>query len=218
MSDISKNPYESPKIRNNPQIKLLKKNARKRSLLENLESDSTYQDLDEILSSVVEENLLNEDRSVSHLKGKYERFWFDRTRNVINKDILLIQANGSVVIRSAKNMYYGEAHYFLNSQLQLDISSQNDELRIGLTMLGYVGRHEINDIRCLHILSLSSDADLCPVVNYEILVPVLQADILTLPQIIEVDSLEFMKLTHRYPELYPGLQRRHTSAPARVDW
>lgn len=218
MPDTSKNPHESPNIRNNPQIKLLKKNARKRSLLENLESDSTYQDLDEILSGVVENSLMNEDRSVGHLKGKYERFWFDRTRNVIHKDVLIIQANGSVVIRSAKNIYYGEAYYFLNSQLQLDIYSQNDELRIGLTMLGYVGRHEINDIRCVHILSLSSDADLSPVANYEILVPVLQIDTLTLPQIIEIDSLEFMKLTHRYPELYPGLQRRHTSAPARVDW
>ena len=218
MPDISKNSHESPNIRNNPQIKLLKKNARKRSLLENLESDSTYQDLDEILSGVVDDSLPSENRSVGHLQGKYERFWFDRTRNVIHKDILIVQANGRVVIRSAKNMYYGEAYYILNSQLQFDIYSQNDELRIGLTMLGYVGRHEITDIRCVHILSLSSDADLSPVVNYEILVPVLQFETLMLPQIIEVDSLEFMKLAHRYPELYPSLQRRHTSAPARVDW
>lgn len=218
MSDISRNPHESPKIRNNPQIKLLKKNSRKRSLLENLESDSTYQDLEEILSGVVTDNLLNEDKSISHLKGKYERFWLDRTKNVIHKDILLIQANGSVVIRSVKNIYYGEGCYFLNSQLQLDIYSQNEELRIGLTMLGYVGRHEISDIRCVHILSLSSDSDLSPMVNYEILIPVLQSDVVTLPQIIEIDSMEFMKITHRYPELLNSLKRRHTSAPARVDW
>ena len=218
MQDISKTSQESPKIRNNPKIKLLKKNARQRSLLENLESDSTYQNLDEIIAGIGEDTLLNEDKSVYHLKGKYERFWLDRTKNVLHKDILIIQADGNVVVRSTKNIYYGEAHYFLNSQLQLDIFSQNDELRIGLTMLAYVGRHDISDIRCIHALSLSSDSDLNPVVNYEIIVPLLKHDASTLPQIIAVDSLEFMKLTHRYPKLYPGLQRRHTSAPARVDW
>jgi hypothetical protein len=218
MLNDSRNQHEATKIRNHPKIKLLKKNARKRSLLENLESDTTYQDLDEIMSGIVEENLLSEDRSISHLKGKYERFWFEQTKNVIHKDILLIQSNGGVVIRSVKNIYYGEASYLLNSQLQLDIYSQNEELRIGLMMLAYVGRHEISTIRCVHALSLSSDANLNPVVHYEILVPVLQADVIALPQIIEIDSLEFMKLTHRYPELYPSLQRRHTSAPTKVDW
>ncbi|MPR32293.1 hypothetical protein [Salmonirosea aquatica] len=218
MPDISKKNRESPKIRNNPKIKLLKKNARQRSLLENLESDNTYQDLEEIMAGISEDTLLTEDKSVYHLKGKYERYWLDRTKNILHKDILIIQPNGNVVIRSPRNIYHGEAYYFLNSQLQLDIYLQNDELRIGLTLLGYVGRHDIKDIRCIHVLSLSSDPDLNPVVNYEILVPALQLDVITLPQLIEVDSLEFMKLTHRYPELYPGLQRRHTSAPARVDW
>lgn len=90
----------------------------------------------------------------------------------------------------------------------LNLSVHNDELPIAMPLLAYVGRHEIEDIECLHALSLSSGADFGPTVENEILVPVMGHGGLLLPQMIEKDSLEFMKLTHRYPELYSTLQKK----------
>ncbi len=170
------------------------------------------------MGSVTVDTLLDANARINHLQGKYERFWLERSRNLIHKDILLIRPNGSVVIKSLKRIFHGEAHYLLNSLLQLNISTQNDELPIALTLLAYVGRHEIEDIECLHTLSLSSGPDFGPTVDSEILIPVLGHDGLLLPQVIEKDSLEFLKLTHHYPELYSALQRKITSAPAKVIW
>ena len=218
MTESTENPREPRKIRNNPKIKLLKKNARQRSLLENFETEPPYDDLEEIMESVPMDTLLDANATISHLQGKYERFWLERSRNIIHKDILLIRPNGKVVIKSLKKIFQGEAHYLLNSLLQLNITTQNDELPIALTLLAYVGRHEIEDIECLHALSLSSGPDLGPTVDSEILVPILEHDGLLLPQMIEKDSLEFLKLTHHYPELYSTLQRKITSAPAKVIW
>ncbi len=78
--------------------------------------------------------------------------------------------------------------------------------------------HEIVDIECPHAISLLSDPDFDPTVDSEILVRVLEHDGLLLPQVIEKDSLEFLKLTHHYPELYHTLQRKITSASAKVIW
>ena len=218
MTESTDHSIEPKKIRNNPKIKLLKKNARQRSLLENFETESSYDDLEEIMESATVDTLLDADARINHLQGRYERFWLERSRNVIHKDILLIRPNGNVIIKSLKKIFHGEAHYLLNSLLQLNISIQNDELPIAMTLLAYVGRHEIEDIECLHVLSLSSGPDFGPTVDSEILVPVLEHDGLLLPQVIENESLEFLKLTHRYPELYHILQRKITSAPAKVIW
>ncbi len=218
MSESTNNPIGPKRIGNDPQIKLLKKNARQRSLLENFEAESTFDDLEKIMGSVTADTLLDADPKIDHLQGKYERFWLDRNRHVVHKDILLIRPNGKVVIKSLKKIYHGEAHYLLNSLLQITITTQNDELPIALTLLAYVGRHEMEDIECLHALSLSSGPDFGPTVENEILIPVVDHDGLLLPQMIENESLEFLKLTHRYPELYPTLQRKITSAPAKVIW
>ena len=218
MPESTQNSLGPKKIRNNPKIKLLKKNARQRSLLENFETESPYDDLEEIMGSVTVDTLLDADATINHLQGKYERFWLEPSRGIIHKDILLIRPNGQVVIKSLKKIYHGEAKYLLNSLLQLNISTQNDDLRIAMTLLAFVGRHEREDIECLRALSLSSGPDLGPAINSEILVPILEHDGLILPQAIEYESLEFLKLTHRYPELYPALQKKITSAPAKVIW
>ena len=218
MPESTNNSLRPQKISSNPKIKLLKKNARKRSSLENFETNSSYGDLEEIMNSVTVDTLLDTDAKINHLQGRYERFWLEYSKKIIHKDILLIRPNGSVIIKSLKRIYHGEAHYLLNSLLQINITTLNDELPIALTVLAYIGRHEIENIECLHALSLSSGPDFSPTISTEVLVPVLEHDGLILPQVIEAESLEFLKLTHRYPELYPTLQRKITSAPAKVIW
>lgn len=219
MSDSKEKNGESSEIKNNPKIKLLKKNARKRSLLENLESDYSVQDLDELLKNeVVDEEILIEDKNLLHLKGKYERFWLDRPKNIIHKEIVVIQPNGKVIIKAPKSIYNGVARYLLNSLLQINIDTLNDEHDIALTILAYVGRHEFHDISCLHSYSLSASFDNSPVVNYEILVPITHSDTLNVPQIIGIDSTEFSKLKFRYPELYNCLKRVNAVPPSKVEW
>jgi hypothetical protein len=218
MNDSTNFPIDAPKIRNNPQIKLLKKNARQRSLLENLE-DESFHDLDELMGSAAQEDhILDENKDIRHLKGKFERFRLDRSKRLIYKDILVIQPNGKVIIRSSRNMYFGEARYLLNSMLQINVSTLNEEQEIPLTLLSYVGRYEFQEISCLHTLCLTASPDNQPVSHYELLVPILNNDLYIVPQMIDVDSLEFMKLRHRYPELYNNLLRPLTSLPSKVEW
>lgn len=218
MAHFSKKSISPNKIGNDPKIKLLKKNARQRSPLNNLESQNSFQDLDKIMGSVVDNILLNENHALRHLRGKYERFTLDKGRNLIHKDILVIQPNGKVVLRTTKSIFQGEARYILNTLLQINIEKQNNELPIALTMLAYVGRYEIQDIRCLHALTITSAPDHSPISNYEILVPVIDNNAVTVPLNVEVDSLDFVKLKHRYPELYPCLLRKLSSTPSKVDW
>lgn len=218
MSDFTKYSHDSPGIRNNPKIKLLKKNARQRSLLENLEAEA-FHDLDELMgSAIMEDHILEENKDIRHLRGKYERFWLDKSKSIIHKDIVVIQPNGKAIIRASKNMYFGEARYLLNSMLQLNVTTLNEEQEIPLTLLMYVGRYEFHEIACLHALCLTSSQDNQPVCNYEILVPLTKNDIMTVPQVIDVDSLEFVKLKQRYPEIYNCLLRRLTSVPSKVEW
>jgi hypothetical protein len=218
MTHFSKKPIDQSKIGNHPKIKLLKKNARQRSPIINLESQTSFQDLDKIMGSVVDNILLNENHALRHLRGKYERFTLNKGRNLIHKDILVIQPNGKIVLRTTKSIFHGEARYILNALLQINIENQNNELPIALTMLAYVGRYEIQDIKCLHTLTMTSAADHSPVSNYEILVPVVDNNAVTVPLNVEIDSLDFVKLKHRYPELYPCLLRRLNSTPSKVDW
>lgn len=218
MTHYSKKPVEKNKIGSDPKIKLLKKNARQRSPLHNLESQTSFQDLDKIMGSVVEDILVNENHILRHLRGKYERFTLDKGRNLIHKDILVVQPNGKVVLRTTKSTLYGEARYILNTLLQINFETENNELPIAMTMLAYVGRYEFQDIKCLHTLSITSAPDHSPVSNYEILVPVIDNNAVTVPLNVEVDSLDFVKLKHRYPELYPCLLRRVHSTPSKVDW
>lgn len=219
MSDSPKNHVEVSDIKINPKIKLLKKNARKRSLLENLESESTFKDLDELLGSTAqEEHILEENKEILHLKGKYEHYWLDRKKNLIHKEILVIQPNGKVILRAMKNMYFGEARFVLNSMLQINMQSLNEELQVPLTLLAYVGRHEIDDIACLHALCLQADPDNAPVCSYNLLVPIPKTTTYSIAQVIDVDSIEFVKLRHRYPELYNCLLRRAPAYPTKIDW
>ncbi|TDB64615.1 hypothetical protein [Arundinibacter roseus] len=218
MADSTNGPKSSDKIRDNPKIKLLKKNARPRSLLENLGSDAAFQDLDRIMEKASENTLLEERKDIRHLRGKYERYWLDRAKNTIHKDILIIQPSGKVVIRSVNNIYYGDSRYLLNSLLQLNINSQNEEIEVAINLLAYVGLYDISDIKCLHVLTLLSGPDHTPMTRYEVLVPIIQNDLITIPQIIENDSLEYVKLKHRHPELLVNLERRITTPPSRVEW
>ncbi len=219
MSHINQNPNESHEIANNPKIKLLKKNAKKRSLLENLEQDSLFNDLDELMTSGrVEEDILIENKNILHLKGKYERYWLDKSKHTIHKEILVIFPTGKVIIKAIKNIYFGEARYILNSLLQINIDSLNEEEDMALTILTFVGRHDFNDINCLHAFSLSASFDNTPISSYEILVPITSKDGKAIPQIFEVESTEFVKLKFRYPELYNCLNKVNFSPPPKVDW
>jgi hypothetical protein len=219
MNDSSKYSGDKSEIKINPKIKLLKKNARKRSLLENLESESTFQDLDELLGSVSqEEHILDEDKEIQHLKGKYEHYWLDRKKNVIHKEIVVIQPTGKVVLRAMKNMYFGTARFLLNSMLQINMQTLNEETPVPFTLLAYVGRHDLEDISCLHALCLQADPDNAPVCSYNLLVPIPKTTTHSVAQIIDVDSIEFVKLKHRYPELYNCLLRRAPSQATKVDW
>ncbi|MBU1821497.1 MAG: hypothetical protein KKG00_08305 [Bacteroidetes bacterium] len=219
MNESSKYVGEPLGLKTNSKIKLLKKNARKRSLLENLESESAFQDLDELLGSVAqEEHILEEDKDIQHLKGKYEHYWLDRKKNLIYKEILVIQPNGKVILRAMKNMYFGEARFLLNSMLQINMQSLNEEVPIPFTLLAYVGRHQIDAISCLHALCLQADLDNAPVSSYNLLVPIPKSVNYSLAQVIDVDSIEFVKLKHRYPELYNCLLRRMPHIPTKVDW
>lgn len=219
MSNIREKFSKSDQIGKNPKIKLLKKNAKQRSSLENLEQDSLIHELDELIrGGPGDEDLLTENKNITHLKGKYERYWLDRARNIIHKDILIIQPEGKVVIRSLKNIYFGEARYVLNSLLQIHIESLNEEQDMALTLLSFVGRHEFSDITCLHAYSLSASSDNTPQCHYEIMIPIAHPELLTLPQSFEVDSKEFVKLKFRYPELYTLLSRVNFTPPAKVDW
>ncbi|GAB3171405.1 hypothetical protein [Telluribacter humicola] len=207
------------KIDFNPKIKQLKKKARKRSLLETFETElPTFVDIDELIDGAAIDYSVEEKKDIRHLKGKYERYWLDSTKNVVYKDVVNIQPDGKVVIRSFKNLYSGIATYILNTTLQINITMQNEDTPIAMNMIMFVGRNEKEDIECLHALCLSTNADNQASVQHEILIPVLKQETTTLPQRIVVDSLEFFKLNYRLPELMRNLQQRAMSAPSRVKW
>lgn len=219
MSDPKENSNKSHELGINPKIKFLKKNARKRSSLENLENDTRINDLNELINiERVEDDILNEKKNIIHLKGKYQRYWLDRAKNVIHKEILIIQPNGKAIIRANKNIYSGEARYVLNSLLQINIDSLNEFEDIALTLLAYVGRHDFQDITCLHTYSLSASLDNTPICTYEILVPITSNAEIAIPQLIEVDSTEFVKMKFRFPELYPILSKVNCTPPPKVEW
>ncbi|HEV7350433.1 hypothetical protein [Telluribacter sp.] len=207
------------KIGDNPKIKLLKKNARQRSLLENLETDvSSYGDIHDLIDSESFDYSIEEKKDIRHLKGKYERYRLDATKNVVYKDILTIQPDGKVIIRSLKNIYSGVANYLLNATLHISINMQNEVTPIAMNMLMFVGRNDKEDIQCMHALCLTTNADNQAAVQHELLIPILKQETTTLPQRIVVDSLDFYKLNYRLPELMRSLQQRTVSVPTKVDW
>jgi hypothetical protein len=207
------------KIGDNPKIKLLKKKARQRSLLENLENElATGVELDDLIDGETFDYALEDKKDIRHLKGKYERYRLHPSRNFLFKDILTIQPDGKVVIRAFKNIYTGVASYVLNTTLQINVSMQNEDTPFPLNLLMFVGRNDKEDIQCLYAICLTTNADNQPSVHYELLVPIPKQETTALPQRIVVDSLEFFKLTHKYPNLMKYLQQRELTIPNRVVW
>lgn len=207
------------KIDFNPKIKQLKKKARKRSLLETFENElPTFVDIHDLIEGEAIDYSIEEKRDIRHLKGKYERYWLDTSKNVIYKDVLNIQPDGKVTIRSVKNIYAGMASYLLNTTLQISINMLNEDIPIAMNMMMFVGRNDKEDIECMHALCLTTNADNQASVHHEILVPVLKQETTTLPQRVVVDSLDYFKLNYRYPELMRNLQQRTATAPSRVTW
>jgi hypothetical protein len=159
---------------------------------------------------------VGDDHAIRHLSGKYERYYLDEPRKIIHKELININADGRVIVRSPRGIQKGMAVYFVSATLAINLVSFNDDETFHSQLLGYVGRYHYSDIECIVALCTTIDENNVPVARREILIP---ADTFgVLPEKIQLESQAFFKLNHKYPHLYKLLQTRAIQASARVSW
>jgi hypothetical protein len=209
--------FFSKTIVRDPRILQLKKKVTRRSLLENFEPMIHP---DSLKGSHPEDGVYQivSKPEIEQLVGKYERYYLEPKKNCIMKDILIVHQDGGATIRSLKNLYRGVADYTLNSVFSITIKQLNDKETASAKLMAYVGSYDISSMGCLFALCLTSDFDHQPIARQEVLIPSTTSDSLLLPGSYELNSIDFFKLQHRYPDLLKHLQQRPMVAPKRVNW
>jgi acetylglutamate synthase len=162
------------------------------------------------------EDIINEDVKVKPFIGKYERYFFDEDKKkIIIKEILSINTNGSVTIRSTRGILKGTATYFMNSALSIIITLLNEE-PYNEHLLGYVGRYDYASIDHVSVICSAINIKNIPIARTELLIPCGQAT--NFPELIEIDSQTFYKLNYKYPQLHKALQARGIKGGSEVTW
>jgi len=157
-----------------------------------------------------------ENQDIRHLSGRYERYYMEEEQKRIVKDIVNINADGRVIVRSVTGIFKGLATYFMNATLSIQVCSLNDTEAFSSHILGYVGRFSYNELDCLHAVCTTIDSYNVPLARVEILVPSDTFGVLS--EYISVDSQGFYKLNYKYPHLYKLLQKRSVMSAGRVQW
>lgn len=165
---------------------------------------------------VGQNNNLSSNNNLRHLSGKYERYYLEEERKLIVKDLVNINADGRIIVRSMMGLQKGFGIYFMNSTLAINLFSLNDNETFCSQLLLYVGRFNYDDVECLFAISTAIDVHNTPVARMEVLVP---SDTFgLLPEHIKLDSQAFFKLNFKYPNLLKCLQSRQIHAFNRVVW
>ena len=159
---------------------------------------------------------VEQNQSIRHLHGKYERYYLDEERKLIIKDLVSIGTDGKVIVRSLNGIYKGTGTYFMNAMLSINLVSINDAESFCAQLLAYVGRFSYDDIECLYTICSTIDGHNVPIARMEVLLP---ADTFgLLPEHIKLDSQGFYKLNFKYPHLLKILQARQLRSQGRVTW
>lgn len=160
--------------------------------------------------------VISQNNNLQHLSGKYERYYLEEERKLIVKDLVNINADGRIIVRSMLGIQKGFGIYFMNSTLAINLFSLNDNETFCSQLLSYVGRFNYEDVECLFSICTTIDAHNIPVARIEILLP---SDTFgLLPEHIKLDSQSFFKLNFKYPNLLKTLQSRQIHAFNRVVW
>lgn len=194
-----------------------KKNTQRRQMpTEDLNIGSLKKGLDSFEQLYNHDYIIGEDQDLRRLAGKYERYYYDETKKSVIKDILSLQANRQVLVRSVTGIYRGFASYCVNAILSIHLFTQNDQQANSEQLTIYVGRYGYEELECLHPLCLTFGADNIPVARTEVLIPAQSWS--SLPEEIKIESLAWFKVQHRYPHLLALLQKRTLNAPHLVTW
>ena len=70
---------------------------------------------------------IGEDQDLRRLAGKYDRYYYDEANKSVIKDVLILQANRKVLLRSVTGIYRGFASYCINAILSIHLFIQNDQ-------------------------------------------------------------------------------------------
>jgi hypothetical protein len=160
--------------------------------------------------------VVGQNQSLRHLSGKYERYYLDDERKLIVKDLVNINPDGRVIVRSMSGILKGMGVYCMNSTLAINLFSLNDDEAFCAQMLAYVGRFNYDDLECLFSICSTIDGHNIPVARMEILIP---SDTFgLLPEIIKLESQAFYKLNYKYPLLLKSLQARQLHSFGRIVW
>ncbi len=163
-------------------------------------------------------NLLSEDIKIKPFAGKYERYFFDEDKKkIIIKEILIINADGSVIIRSTRGVLKGIATYFMNSALSIIVTTLNEE-PYNEHLLGYVGRYDYSTIEHINVICSAINIKNIPTARTELLIPREQGRSAIFPELIEIESQAFYKLNYKYPHLHKSLQTRSLKGTNEVTW
>ncbi len=164
------------------------------------------------------ESLLSEDIKIKPFAGKYERYFFDEDKKkIIIKEILNINADGSVIIRSTRGILRGIATYFMNSAISITVTMLNEE-PYSEHLLGYVGRYDYATIEHINVICSAINIKNIPTARTELLIPCGQGRSAAFPELIETESQAFYKLNYKYPHLYKSLQTRILKGSNEVIW
>lgn len=87
---------------------------------------------------------VEQNQSIRHLHGKYERYYLDEERKLIIKDLVSIGSDG-------------------NATLSINLVSINDAESFCAQLLAYVGRFSYDDIECLYTICSTIDGHNVPI-------------------------------------------------------
>ncbi|MDF7818221.1 hypothetical protein P1X15_11470 [Runella sp. MFBS21] len=160
--------------------------------------------------------VLSQSQSISHLSGKYERYYFDDERKIIVKDLVNIGVDGRVIIRSLNGIFRAIGTYFNNTTLAINVFAVNDDEAFFSQLLAYTGRFGSDEIECLFAVATTLDSRHIPTGRIEVLIP---SDTFgVLPEYIKIESQAFFKLNYKYPALYKILQTRQVHSLGKISW
>ncbi|WP_298357546.1 hypothetical protein [Runella sp.] len=160
--------------------------------------------------------VIGQSNNLRHLSGKYERYYLEEERKLIVKDLVNINGDGRIIVRSMMGIQKGFGIYFMNSTLAINLFSLNDNETFCSQLLSYVGRFNYSDVECLFAICTAIDTHNTPVARMEVLIP---SDTFgLLPEHIKLDSQAFFKLNFKYPNLLKALQSRQIHASNKVVW
>lgn len=160
--------------------------------------------------------MVGQNHSLRHLSGKYERYYLEEDRKLIVKDLVNINADGRIIVRSMLGIQKGFGIYFMNATLAINLFSINDDETLCTQLMSYVGRFNYDAVECLFAICSTIDSHNIPVARIEVLIPTDTFGLL--PEYIKLDSQAFYKLNFKYPHLFKVLQSRQIHAFSRVVW